>query len=242
MTLDDFLQALENDRAPFRDHRLGAPLQDAELRQWQARHPRVELPAALLALLRRTNGIHPCAADDGLGQLGLAPLHEWTVLDGKWLLLTYDLDGRDGMAFELGTGQYVDFDLAARRPYEPWGSDVSELLEWLWSHGVNPLPQRQGSGSGLFYAGTQEEVRLGDQVRIRRSAGADAEGVVSYIPGFGPRHPDLEIGGMHHWAVTLADGAVLQQLYAPERLQPKDDLLFVARGETESLPPAHRLR
>ncbi len=242
MTLDEFFTALEKDRTPFRAHRLGAPLADAELRSWQARNPTVTLPADLVALLRRANGIHPCASgDEELGQLGLAPLQEWTLLGGKWLLLTYDLDGRRGMGLEPGSGDFVDLDLAGRRAIDVWGASIEQLLEWLTVQAVNPLPPHEGLGSGLFYAGTSEEIRLGDRVRIRRAQQPDAEGVVCYLPGAGPRHPDLEFNGTHHWAVRLADGGLLQQLYAPAKHQPMDDLSLVSRGDTESLSPSLRL-
>ncbi|QSQ23591.1 hypothetical protein JY651_00980 [Pyxidicoccus parkwayensis] len=98
------------------------------------------------------------------------------------------------------------------------------------------------TGSRPYYFGTREEVRLGDRVRIKRWLFKDLEGVVCYIPGFGPRHPDLDVPEeeFQEWAIRC-DDRILVQLYAPEQVQPKKDLVLLSRGHTESLSPDLRL-
>lgn len=88
------------------------------------------------------------------------------------------------------------------------------------------------AGSRLFYFGTNEEVRLGDRVRIRRWIRKDLEGVVCYIPGVSPKHPELNSKDMPQWAIRIADGSLLLIGYAPDhRLgQPDRSVILVARG------------
>lgn len=105
------------------------------------------------------------------------------------------------------------------------------------------MSDEKPSDSRLYYFGTREEVRLGDRVRIKRWLLKDLEGVVCYIPGSGPRHPDLDVPeeGFRHWAILRDDGIVLQVIYAPEQVQPRKNIVLLSRGHTESLSPALRL-
>jgi len=102
---------------------------------------------------------------------------------------------------------------------------------------------REG-GSGLFYHGTGEEVRLGDRVRIKRLFGRDLLGSVCYIPGKSPVHKDLEYDDVRQWAIRLDDGTVLAMAYSPQhRLgQPKRDLVLVERSlSPQVLSPSEEL-
>ncbi len=103
--------------------------------------------------------------------------------------------------------------------------------------------QPKRNGSGLFYFGTKEEVRLGDRVRVKRWLRKDLEGVVCYIPGCGPIHPDLDVpeDGFQDWAIKLDDGMFLTAIYAPEHAQPKKSIVLIGRGHGESLSPDERL-
>ena len=88
----------------------------------------------------------------------------------------------------------------------------------------------ENSGSsGLFYSGTKEEVRLGDRVRIRRWLRKPLEGVVCYIPGLSPRHPELEYGGTRQWAIELGDGSLRVSGYYPSQIQPSGKIELVER-------------
>ena len=98
-----------------------------------------------------------------------------------------------------------------------------------------------GPGSGLFYAGTAFEVRLGDQVRLRRWILRDLEGVVCYIPGLSQAHPEMEYENVRDWGIRLGDGSVLTIPYLPAQLQPPKRLELVARGPDPGLPSTERL-
>lgn len=86
--------------------------------------------------------------------------------------------------------------------------------------------------SRLFYHGTNEEVRLGDRIRIRRFLFLVVEGVVCYIPGASPKHPDMEYDDYQFWAIQLKDGQIRQILYSPDELQPGRETRLLSRGES----------
>jgi hypothetical protein len=96
------------------------------------------------------------------------------------------------------------------------------------------------SGSGLFYSGTREEVKLGDRVRIRRWIRSDQFGTVIYIPGLSPRHKELEGRDFRKWAIELEDPyrTVVGMYYGPEESQPSKRIELVSRGEPRTLDPA----
>lgn len=95
------------------------------------------------------------------------------------------------------------------------------------------------SSSRLFYYGTEDEVELGDRVRIKRWLRADLTGVVCYIPGISPVHAELEYSGVKQWAIRCDDGTVRPMGYAPESPygQPSETIVFLGRGTGESLNP-----
>jgi hypothetical protein len=93
--------------------------------------------------------------------------------------------------------------------------------------------------SGLFYHGTKEEVRLGDCVRLRRWIRRPLEGVVCYIPGLSPVHPEI---GSDQWAIRLSDGSLSVTVYSPREAQPRPHIELVARGESPpELDPKKRI-
>lgn len=57
----------------------------------------------------------------------------------------------------------------------------------------------------LFYHGTEDEVRLGDRIRVRRLLRSDLLATVKYIPG--QSRPDPNILD-HQWAYETGDGSV----------------------------------
>jgi|WetSurMetagenome_2_1015567.scaffolds.fasta_scaffold19481_5 hypothetical protein len=94
-----------------------------------------------------------------------------------------------------------------------------------------------GSGSRLFYYGTQIEVHVGDRIRIRRWFRQDLEGVVCYIPGVSPRHTELEYEDVKKWAFKTTDGTTWATVYSPEQAQPKKKMKFVARSDDLGISP-----
>lgn len=88
------------------------------------------------------------------------------------------------------------------------------------------------SSSKLHYHGTDIEVRLGDRVLIARLFRRPIPGVVSYIPGVSPKHPELE-REVPEWAVQLEDGTLVSWVYVPAELQPSRRVQFVGRGSTD---------
>lgn len=96
-------------------------------------------------------------------------------------------------------------------------------------------------GSGLYYYGTHDEVRLGDRVRIKRWLRSDLYGTVCYIPGLSPTHAAI---GNDQWAIRLDDETVVAMGYFPEDQlcgQPGKKYILVGRGTGGELDPNERL-
>lgn len=122
-------------------------------------------------------------------------------------------------------------ELTRRRPSSlaSWFLDgrLEDLPAILGASGPATAPQRRTS-SGLFYAGTKDEVRLGDRVRVKRWLRSHLEGVVSYVPGLSRYRRAL---GSDQWAIRLADDdSDLLLVYAPDQVQPPDKIVLVERG------------
>jgi hypothetical protein len=96
---------------------------------------------------------------------------------------------------------------------------------------------RREDGSRLFYYGTQIEVRLGDRVRWRRWFRSDLEGIVCYLPGISPRHPEMANDYGLEWAIRTNDGTIWTMGYCPDRAQPRKNLQFVARSIERGIGP-----
>jgi hypothetical protein len=95
--------------------------------------------------------------------------------------------------------------------------------------------------SRLYYANADEEVRLGDVIRVRRFLRRAQLATVSYIPGISPRHPDIEYDDVRQWAYTMEDGRIYLMGYCPERVQPSRRICFVRRGQESSIAPTEKL-
>ena len=92
----------------------------------------------------------------------------------------------------------------------------------------------------MFYT-TGEEVRLGDRIRIKRMIRRDQEGVVCYLPGISPRHPELEYEYVQQWAIKLDDGTVLAFGYNPKKFQPKKHIILLGRTQAMGIGPDEKL-
>ena len=57
----------------------------------------------------------------------------------------------------------------------------------------------------IFYHGTEDEVRLGDRILVRRWLRSDLLATVTYIPGESPPDPNILD---HQWAYETGDGFV----------------------------------
>lgn len=98
--------------------------------------------------------------------------------------------------------------------------------------------------SELFYFGTQDEVEIGDRVRIKRWLRSDQCGIVCHIPGVSPPHPSLEYDDVKKWAIRLDDGTILAMGYEPGNKygQPDKHLVLVVRGEGGNLDTEEELQ
>ena len=98
------------------------------------------------------------------------------------------------------------------------------------------------SATTLRYYGTQEEMRLGDVIRIRRWFHRDRHAVVCYLPGVSPMHPELEFGDIKLWAYRTAVGTIESLPYLPVQspCAPKH-ITLVERGRTKGLSPTEPL-
>jgi len=105
------------------------------------------------------------------------------------------------------------------------------------------MPSDKKNDSGLFYCGTDVEVRLGNRVAVARWFRSPRLGVVVYIPGLSPLHPQLEYCGVKQWAIQLEDGSLLVMSCDPSSKygQPAKKIRFVKRGTTVSLDPKELL-
>jgi hypothetical protein len=82
---------------------------------------------------------------------------------------------------------------------------------------------------------------LGDEVILKRFFRSDLKGIVIYIPGSSPKHPDFEYEGIGQWAIETETKKILLMHYDPKVCQPKKDIQFLSRGEPKSFSLKERL-
>jgi hypothetical protein len=150
--LTDFMNDSRREPAVHRyhiGHVLGAPASPESIKSWHQRWHGYTFPSDLTALLARCNGIHLNAdLKTGRAYHGLAPIEEWrparfvmygdgaepSLLDDRYLALTYHQDGAAFVVLDSTSGSYYLMDAAGPDTSCPIGTRVVELLEWLWTH------------------------------------------------------------------------------------------------------------
>ena len=135
-------------------HILGPPASRAEIEAWQRRTSH-SLPADLIGLVERMNGIHLWAdLNEGRSYQGLAPIDEWETartkmygaiaerdaLDDRYLAISYHQDGSAYAVLDVPTGKYFLMDAAGPDETSPIGDCVDDLLDWLWRSRIAPGP------------------------------------------------------------------------------------------------------
>jgi hypothetical protein len=86
----------------------------------------------------------------------------------------------------------------------------------------------------LTYRNSVVEIRLGDEVIVKRIFMPAIAGTVCYVPGQCEPHPQFEIDGLSYWAVELRNGTVVSWPYAPGELHATKRVLFRKRGDAEA--------
>ncbi len=96
----------------------------------------------------------------------------------------------------------------------------------------------------LLYRDTDDEVRLGDRVLMKRLFRKPLHGTVVYMPGVSPPHAEMEWPEFSRWAIELDDGTVLAWPYVPGELQPSKRIKLLRRGSAEfkGLRPSDELK
>jgi hypothetical protein len=86
----------------------------------------------------------------------------------------------------------------------------------------------------LTYRNSDVQIRVGDEVILKRFFLAPIAGVVCYVPGDAKPHPQFEIDGLSYWAVELRNGTVVSWPYVPGELQASRRVVFRARGDADA--------
>ena len=95
----------------------------------------------------------------------------------------------------------------------------------------------------LRYHGTTDELRLGDQFRIKRWLRREQQAVVCYLPGVSSMHPELEFGDVKLWAYRLSDGTIRTLPFLPEQSRyAPSDITLIRRGKPNGLAPNEPLQ
>jgi hypothetical protein len=154
--LTDLLSApgRQTERREFRyRHIVGPPASPGAIEVWQGKHPSHPLPADLLGLVARMNGIHLWAEPrTGRSFTGLAPIEEWDlarikmygptarpdILDDRYVALSYDDGGAAFIVLDVDSGGYFLMDTAGPDTSTPIASTAAELLDWIWLHRMTP--------------------------------------------------------------------------------------------------------
>jgi hypothetical protein len=154
MTLDELLERVASERRTGRyAHVLGSPASRARIDDWKAAHPSHPLPRDLEALVARVDGIHLWAdRKTGRSYEGLAPIEEWdiarakmygegvdpTIVDDRFIAITYHQDFAAFVVLDTKSGTYFLMDTAGPDESSPIANSVETLLDWLWSHRIEP--------------------------------------------------------------------------------------------------------
>jgi hypothetical protein len=155
MSLKDLMSApAKREQKTFRfGHVLGAAASPQAVEAWCRHWPSHPLPADLVALVRRMNGIHLWAnLETGRSYMGLAPIEEWDLarnkmygasaerglLDDRYVALTYHEDGASFLVLDVVLGAYYLMDVSGPDDSTRIANNVGDLLEWLWKHRVPP--------------------------------------------------------------------------------------------------------
>ena len=72
--------------------------------------------------------------------------------------------------------------------------------------------------SVLRYSNTDDEVRVGDLIRVKRFLRSPIEAYVVYVPGQSQLHSELEYDGVKQWAYQTADGTVWASGFFPKEV------------------------
>src|SRR5262245_29269990 len=95
----------------------------------------------------------------------------------------------------------------------------------------------QPQSSGLFYCGTNIEMRLGDRIEVKRFLRKPQRASVCYIPGISERNACLDFDDVRQWAFSTADGSVYPCVYDPQHLQPPKHIRFIERTDDPGIGP-----
>lgn len=93
------------------------------------------------------------------------------------------------------------------------------------------MPKTDPPAEGLAYFGTNEEVRLGDRVRIRAFIVLKLDGVVCYIPGVSVKHDDMEYEGLRHVGIQLRSGELRQIHWVKGERSLRPGVTLLERGQ-----------
>lgn len=131
-------------------HVLGAPVSESELRATEDRLG-LKIPADLVAMLRRFDGVHLWAGKSGRAYEGLAPISEWRLAreamygtvsgddpPDNYIALSYHVDGAAFAVLDVSSGRYFLMDSAGPDESTPIGENVEGLLDWLWASRIEP--------------------------------------------------------------------------------------------------------
>ena len=86
------------------------------------------------------------------------------------------------------------------------------------------------------YHGTKLAIELGDQIEYR-GLFRKRRGVVNYVPGISPVHPEMEHDAMYWVGVAFDNGTFTGVLVDPDTGCVRKQLVFLRRGEGASIPP-----
>jgi len=156
MKIRDFIERLSLEMSGH--HRVFPPLEREELKASISKWKKNSLPDGFLDLLRHANGID-FWVDVGSpnGYFRILPLREidyarqimWggalndmeadAVPYPDWLGITDHQDGADFIVLDVDAHRYYRMDSYGADLKSPAGSNVNELLDYLWEHWIEPI-------------------------------------------------------------------------------------------------------